>query len=117
MTVHVLNVSFTVNPIYSLTNQKPASLTWENISEPAPVAMTSNSKLTPVILATTGETIPAAVVKATVAEPVAIRINPATRNASTSGDNDICSDMDAMAVPTPLSIKICLKPPPLQLLK
>ena len=89
ITVQVLKVSLTVSPMYSFTNQKPASLTWENMSEPAPVAITSNSRLTPVILATTGETIPAAVVKATVAEPEAIRINPATRNARTIGHKQI----------------------------
>lgn len=47
--------------------------------------MTSNSTFTPVVFSTIGETIPAAVVKATVADPVAIRINPATINANTIG--------------------------------
>src|SRR3954454_24062885 len=85
-TVHVLNVSGTLNPKYSFTIQTPASLTCENINDPAPVAITSNSRFASVSPATTGETIPAAVVKSTVADPVAIRIKPAIKNAKTSGD-------------------------------
>lgn len=58
-----------------------------------------------------------AVVNATVAEPVAIRIKPATMKANTIGDNEICSAICAIAVPTPLSINICLNPPPAPIIK
>lgn len=111
-TVHVLNVSFTLNPRYSFTIQKPASFTCENINDPAPVTITSNSRFTPVIFFTIGATIPAAVVNATVADPVAIRINPAIRNAKTSGERFKWCDIFPMVVATPLSIRICLNPPP-----
>ena len=47
ITVHVLKVSFTLSPKYSFTIQKPASLTCDNINDPAPVAITNSSKFTP----------------------------------------------------------------------
>ena len=99
-------------PKYSFTIQKPASFTWENINDPAPVTMTSSSRLTPDIFAIIGDTIPAAVVSATVAEPVAIRISPAIKKARTRGESDRFSDILPIVSHTPLSIKICLKPPP-----
>ena len=40
MTDQVLMVWPTLRPKYSLTSQKPASLTWEKNSEPAPMART-----------------------------------------------------------------------------
>ena len=41
-TDHVLRVWATLLLKYSWTNQKPPSFTWEKMSEPAPVAITSN---------------------------------------------------------------------------
>ena len=41
--VHVANVSFIVNPKYSLNIQNPASLTCEAIKLPAPVAKTTSA--------------------------------------------------------------------------
>ena len=43
----VFIVSATLMLKYSLTSQKPPSLTWEKMSAPAPVAMASNSGRTP----------------------------------------------------------------------
>src|SRR5689334_24980153 len=77
-TVHVLSVWGTDILKNSLISQKPASLTCDSISEPAPVARTSSSGLTPCIAAAIGATIPDAVVIATVADPVATRIRVAT---------------------------------------
>src|SRR6202034_156143 len=67
---HVLNVCPTVMPKYSLINQNPPSLTCEKISEPEPVANTSNSgrTCTPPAAAI-GATMPQAVVMPTGAEP------------------------------------------------
>ena len=47
-TDHVLSVCATVMLKYSFTSQNPPSLTWEKISEPAPVAIASSSGCTPV---------------------------------------------------------------------
>ena len=57
-----------------LTSQKPASLTWLKKSEPAPTASTSRARVGLSSPAARGETIPAAVIVATVAEPVARRM-------------------------------------------
>ena len=51
-------------PKYSFTSQKPPSLTWLAMSEPAPMATTSNSLLAPGMAATIGVMIPAAVTQA-----------------------------------------------------
>lgn len=40
---HVKNVSLIVRPKYSLNIQKPASLTWDRITLPAPIASTTNA--------------------------------------------------------------------------
>ena len=117
ITDQVLKVSFTFKPKYSLTIQNPASLTWESIKEPAPVAITNNSKLTPDICWIMGDTIPAAVVNATVADPVATRISPATKNAKSSGEIERCSVICAIVSPTPVSISIYLNPPPAPIIK
>ena len=74
MIVQVFRVWTTVSPRYSFTNQNPPSLTCESVTDPAPIATTSNSRLVPGELAATGPTMPAAVVMATVAEPVATRM-------------------------------------------
>ena len=91
--VQVLKVSTTVMLKYCLTSQKPASLTCDRINEPAPVASTSSSRFTPGIKSTTGNTIPAPVMVATVAEPVAIRITAATSHASKIGEMLACTAM------------------------
>src|SRR5471032_420615 len=110
---HVLNVCPTVMPKYSLTSQKPPSFTCEKISEPEPVASTSNSGsawMPPA--AAIGATIPQAVVIATVAEPVARRINAATSQPNSSGD--ICTAVATLTISfeMPLSISTRPKPPP-----
>src|SRR5579862_3582371 len=78
---HVLMVSATLMLKYSFTSQKPPSLTCEKISDPAPVAIASSSGRTPGVCAAIGATIPAAVLIATVEEPVASRISAATIHA------------------------------------
>ncbi|MNE37134.1 hypothetical protein D3C80_1309730 [compost metagenome] len=97
---------------YCFTSQKPASLTCDRINDPAPVASTSNSRLTPGIMPITGATIPAPVMVATVAEPVAIRITAATSQASMIGEISACTAICPITLPTPVSTSICLKPPP-----
>src|SRR4051812_18902282 len=111
-TVHVLSVWGTVMPKNSLISQNPASLTCDSISAPDPVASTSSSALVPGVATAIGATIPAAVVIATVAEPVATRINPATTHASNSGDAWEPIATLAIAPPTPLCTSTWLKPPP-----
>ncbi|MNE37163.1 hypothetical protein D3C80_1310030 [compost metagenome] len=115
--VQVLKVSATVMLKYCFTNQKPASLTWDRIREPAPVASTSSSRFTPGIIPTTGTTMPAPVMVATVAEPVAIRITAATSQASRIGEICAFTAMWPITSPTPLVTSICLKPPPAPMIR
>src|SRR3954467_2315854 len=75
---HVLIVWPTVMPKYSLTSQKPASLTCKKNSEPAPTASTTSDSCVGGSPAASGATMPAAVTVATVAEPVARRMSTAT---------------------------------------
>ena len=82
MTDHDLIVSPTVRPKYSLTSQKPASLTWLKNSEPQPIARTSRARWLAVRVDASGPTMPAAVMVATVAEPVPRRIRTATSQPS-----------------------------------
>src|SRR5665213_1036170 len=78
MMVSVADQVFMVWPTvilkYSLTSQKPPSLTCEKMSAPAPVAMASNSGCTPVLCNAMGATLLAAVAMATVDDPVARRM-------------------------------------------
>src|SRR5437763_4607093 len=76
----------TVIPKYSLTSQNPASLTWEKNSEPAPTASASRATVGWSRPAASGATIPAAVIVATVAEPVASRIATAISQPRISGE-------------------------------
>ena len=59
-----------------------------------------------------GATMPAAVMVATVAEPVASRMPTATSQPSTSAEMFAPSAASAITSPTPASISVCLKPPP-----
>src|SRR3954469_5370453 len=95
-TVHVLSVCGTVMLKNSLISQKPESLTCDSTSDPAPVASTSSSAFVPGSAAAIGATIPAAVVIATVADPVAMRINAAIDQASRSGD--ACDPIASLAI-------------------
>src|SRR5699024_8020088 len=105
--VHVEKVSFIVKPKNSLNIQNPASLTWEAITLPAPVASTINARLTsdPCIK---GMTNPAVVKAATVAEPREIRKMAAIIQANKMGDILLSVKIFATASPTPPSIKTCL---------
>src|ERR1035437_8495679 len=109
-TDQVLMVSATDMLKYSFTSQKPPSLTCEKISEPAPVAMASNSGLTPALCSAIGATIPAAVVIATVSEPVARRISAASSHASNSNGTWLRMATRMIALETPLSCNIRPKP-------
>src|SRR5258705_1625937 len=102
-TVQVLSVCGTVMLKNSLMSQNPASFTCDNTSEPAPVASTSSSGDVPGVAAAMGATIPALVVIATVAEPVATRMSAATVHASRSGEAYDPRATSAIAMPTPLS--------------
>lgn len=110
--VHVRNVSLTVIPKYSLMSQKPESLTCDRIKEPAPVANTRSSLLTPGMTDAIGATMPAAVIMATVAEPVATRMTAAIVQLKRTGEKLECFAMSAIYVPTPESIRTLLKAPP-----
>src|SRR5687767_10235804 len=111
ITVQVRRVSGTESLRYSLTNQKPPSLTWEQISEPAPIATTRSSRLTG-WLRTIGARIPAAVVIPTVADPVATRTSAATNQPSNSGDNCVPAALLLRTSATPLATRTLLNPPP-----
>src|SRR5699024_2351208 len=110
-TDHVKNVSFTVNPKYSLKIQNPVSLTCEKIILPEPIASVTNAKFVSVACSS-GSTIPVVEMAATVAEPCAIRSKDETIQANNIGDilepTNICS----IVLPTPPSIKISLNEPP-----
>src|SRR6185295_9047572 len=69
-TVQVRSASGTDKFRYSLTSQNPPSFTCESRSEPEPIAKTSNSRFVPGWASAIGFNNPAAVVMATVAEPV-----------------------------------------------
>ncbi|MNL20526.1 hypothetical protein D3C87_1417780 [compost metagenome] len=81
------------------------------------MASTSNSRFTPGIIPTTGTTMPAPVMVATVAEPVAIRITAATSHASRIGEICAATAMLPITLPTPLVTSICLKPPPAPMIR
>src|SRR5207253_8189221 len=85
-TVHVFSVCCTVMLKNSLMSQNPESFTCDSTSEPAPVASTNSSVCEPGVVSAMGATMPALVVIATVAEPVATRISAATVHASKSGE-------------------------------
>src|SRR5699024_3934613 len=78
ITDQVLMVSPMVMPKYSFTSQKPASLTCEKNSEPAPTANTTSATWAGERPTANGATMPDAVTVATVAEPVANRTRTAT---------------------------------------
>src|SRR3954452_5199509 len=112
MTDHDLIVSPTVSPKYSLTSQKPASLTCEKNSEPQPIASTSRARWLADSDGASGATMPAAVIVATVADPVPSRMSTATSQPSTSTEMLTPSAQSLMTLPTPASMRVCLKPPP-----
>ena len=112
ITDQVLMVCPTVIPKYSLTSQNPASLTWEKNSEPAPTASASSATVGRSSPAASGATMPAAVMVATVAEPVANRMPTATSQPSISGERLAPYAASAIRSPTPESTSSCLKPPP-----
>ena len=68
----------------SLNIQKPESLMCEPKTLPAPTASTISSGLTPPVIK--GETIPAAVMPATVADPIVILNNAVITQANRIGD-------------------------------
>src|SRR6195952_2291483 len=109
---HDLMFWLTDKPKYCLVSQKPASLTWEKNSEPAPIASTSNDTCVLLNVAVTGCRMPAVVTVATVAEPVASRMSTATNQASSSGEIVEPSTQDAIIFEIPLSTNTCFRPPP-----
>ena len=93
-TVHVANVSFMLNPKYSLIIQNPASFTCEQIALPAPVASVTKAKFTS-YCASIGITNPAVEIAATVADPKEIRKIAATNHARIIGDIEVPANSSA----------------------
>src|SRR6476659_3648359 len=112
MTDHDLIVSPTVSPKYSLTSQKPASLTREKNSDPQPIASTSSARWLADRVGASGATMPAAVIVATVADPVPSRMSTATSQPSSKTEMLTPVAQSLMTLPTPASMSVCLKPPP-----
>ena len=95
ITDQVLMVCPTVIPKYSLTSQNPASLTCEKNSDPQPMASTTRDSWAGLSVVVSGATMPAAVIVATVADPVASRMPTATRKPRTSAE--MCAPFAASA--------------------
>jgi hypothetical protein len=100
-----------------LTSQKPASLTWEKNSDPDPMASTSRAVCVVLRPAAKGAAMPAAEMVATVAEPVARRMATATSQPSSRTERFAPCAACVMALPTPESTRVCLKPPPAPTIK
>ena len=83
ITVQDRNVCFNERLKNSLNIQNPESLMCEPNTLPAPTDNTINSGETPVVIS--GATIPAAVIPATVADPIATRNNAVTIQANSKG--------------------------------
>src|SRR5690606_36864736 len=111
ITVHERKVWAMDRPKNSLNIQKAESLTWEPNTLPAPTASTISSGDTPV-LSTSGPTTPAAVITATVEEPIITRSSAVASQANSSGGIWHCPARAAMVAPTPLSTSTCLNTPP-----
>src|SRR3954452_14891944 len=112
ITDQLLMVCPTLIPKYSFTSQKPASLTCEKNSEPAPMARARRATVDPSSPPASGATMPAAVIVATVADPVASRIRTAISQPSTSTLRLRFLAASPTSWPTPASTSTCLKPPP-----
>ena len=88
----VLMVWPTLRPKYSLTSQKPASLTWEKNSEPGADGEDQQRGLAGAQVGwPAARGCRTAVTVATVAEPVARRMSTATSQASSSTDRPLSS--------------------------
>src|SRR6476659_7362764 len=111
MTDHDVMVCPTLRPNYSLTSLHPAPLTCEKKSEPQPTASTSSARWFADRVGASGATIPAAVIVATVADPVPSRMSTATSQPS-STEMLTPSAQSLMTLPTPASMSVCLNPPP-----
>src|SRR5690606_26176601 len=84
ITVQEANVCFMDRLKNSLNIQNAESLTWEPNTLPAPTASTISSGEAPVV-AIRGPTMPAAVITATVAEPIITRSSAVASQAKISG--------------------------------
>src|SRR5699024_6918613 len=110
-TDHVKNVSFTVNPKYSLKIQNPVSLTCEKIILPEPIASVTNAKFVSVACSS-GSTIPVVEMAATVAEPCAIRSKDETIQANNIGDILEPTNIRSIVFPTHIYHEITFTEPP-----
>src|ERR1044071_2053115 len=108
ITDQVLMVCPTVIPKYSFTSQKPASLTCEKNNDPHPMASASRDTPGRSNVLASGATMPAAVIVATAADPVAPGMPPATSQPSSS--TLMCASVAASAttLPTPESTSSAL---------
>src|SRR5882724_9918906 len=106
-TDHVLKVSLVLVPKYDFTSQNPASLTCEKNTDPAPMAIATHSGDAPLLATIPGMT-PAAVMVATVAEPVPSRISAASDQARTIGDTKPAPATCANTRDKPAAMSTCL---------
>lgn len=113
----LLIVWTTERPKNSLTSQNPASLTCEKNTEPAPIASTSSETSVVPRSCAIGDMIPAAVMVATVADPVATRMRTATSQASSSTETPLSLTKSATTSAIPVSMRVCLNPPPAPTIK
>src|SRR5690606_35159305 len=111
ITVHDANVCFIDRLKNSLNIQNAESLTCEPNTLPAPTASTISSGDAPVV-AISGPTMPAAVITATVAEPIITRSSAVASQAKISGGICQASLSAAICAPTSLSTSTCLNTPP-----
>src|SRR6187549_3837997 len=111
ITVQDKKVCFKERLKNSLNIQKPESFTCDPNTLPVPTASTINSgDTTPV--ATKGVTTPAAVIPATVADPIATRNKAVITQANINGGICHLPLKEAMYLSVPLSCNTCLKIPP-----
>ncbi len=114
--VHEAKVCFKVKLKNSLNIQNPESLICEPNTEPVPTAKTIISgRIAPAT--TKGETMPAAVIPATVADPIVTLKSAVTIQANKIGG--ICHSLlkEEIYSEVPLSVRTCLKTPPAVMIK
>ena len=110
MMVHDNKVCWSERLKNSLNIQKPESLMCDPKTLPAPTASTISSGLTPPMIK--GDTIPAAVIPATVAEPIVILKKAVITQANKMVDIFHFDENAAIYSLEPLSVNTCLNTPP-----
>ena len=111
MTVHDKKVCFKLRLKNSLNIQNPESLICEPNTLPAPTASTISSGEAP-LAASSGDTTPAAVMAATLAEPIVTLSRAVTSHANNKGGKCHSLLRLAISLPAPLSCNTCFHTPP-----